>query len=55
MSAAVSAAADLGVWMVNVHASGGSKMMKAAKEILKPFHNNGISAAGSLNDTEEKL
>ena len=31
---AVKAAADLGVWMVNVHASGGFEMMKAAKEIL---------------------
>ncbi|UTW46038.1 orotidine-5'-phosphate decarboxylase [bacterium SCSIO 12696] len=31
---AVAAAADLGVWMVNVHASGGSKMMAAAKEKL---------------------
>lgn len=34
---AVKAAADLGVWMVNVHASGGSKMMSAAREILEPF------------------
>lgn len=34
---AVKAAADMGVWMVNVHASGGSKMMEAAKEILKPY------------------
>lgn len=34
---AVKAAADLGVWMVNVHASGGTKMMKAAKEILTPY------------------
>lgn len=34
---AVKAAADLGVWMVNVHASGGSKMMVAAKEALMPF------------------
>lgn len=31
------AAANLGVWMVNVHASGGEKMMKAAKEALSEF------------------
>ncbi len=34
---AVKAAADMGVWMVNVHASGGSKMMAAARDILQPF------------------
>ncbi len=32
---AVSAAADLGVWMVNVHASGGRKMMETCVERLK--------------------
>lgn len=31
---ACSAAAELGVWMVNVHASGGNKMMEAAKDAL---------------------
>ena len=34
---AVKAAADLGVWMVNVHASGGRRMMQAAKAILEPY------------------
>jgi len=36
-AAAVSAAADLGVWMVNVHASGGEKMMAACRESLERF------------------
>ncbi len=34
---AVSASADLGVWMVNVHASGGTKMMVAAKDALASY------------------
>lgn len=32
---AIKASADLGVWMVNVHASGGSRMMSAAKQALE--------------------
>ncbi len=36
-SSAVAAAADLGVWMVNVHASGGEKMMVACRERLEAF------------------
>ncbi|WP_185265663.1 orotidine-5'-phosphate decarboxylase [Halopseudomonas xiamenensis] len=32
---AVQAAAELGVWMVNVHASGGRRMMEACREILE--------------------
>lgn len=34
---AVRASADLGVWMVNVHAVGGAKMMSAAKQSLAEF------------------
>jgi len=34
---AVQAAARMGVWMVNVHALGGRKMMQAAKEALQEF------------------
>ena len=34
---AVKAAADLGVWMVNVHASGGRRMMEAAKTALESY------------------
>jgi orotidine-5'-phosphate decarboxylase len=34
---AVAASAELGVWMVNVHASGGERMMQAAKAALVPY------------------
>ncbi len=34
VAGAVRAAAELGVWMVNVHASGGRRMMEAAAEAL---------------------
>ncbi|RYY02249.1 MAG: orotidine-5'-phosphate decarboxylase [Gammaproteobacteria bacterium] len=40
---AVKAAAQLGVWMVNVHASGGQRMMISARDILEQHahHHNG--------------
>ncbi|MCF2859564.1 orotidine-5'-phosphate decarboxylase [Pseudoalteromonas sp. SMS1] len=34
---AVTAAAELGVWMVNVHASGGTEMMSKAKQALAQY------------------
>lgn len=35
VAAACQAAADMGVWMVNVHASGGRNMMMAAREAIE--------------------
>lgn len=37
VAGAVRAAAELGVWMVNVHAGGGPKMMTAAREMLEQY------------------
>jgi orotidine-5'-phosphate decarboxylase len=37
---ACQAAADLGVWMVNVHASGGPKMLEYARESLDKYADN---------------
>ncbi|MCC5792912.1 MAG: orotidine-5'-phosphate decarboxylase [Legionellaceae bacterium] len=37
VAAACRSAAELGVWMINVHASGGSKMMRAARQSLEPY------------------
>ncbi|MBU0656539.1 MAG: orotidine-5'-phosphate decarboxylase [Gammaproteobacteria bacterium] len=39
VASACKSAANLGVWMINVHASGGAKMMAAAREALQGFAN----------------
>ncbi|MFT4466395.1 MAG: orotidine-5'-phosphate decarboxylase [Sodalis sp. (in: enterobacteria)] len=54
---AVSAAAALGVWMVNVHASGGERMMAAAREALVPFGADAptliaVTVLTSMNDED---
>ncbi len=53
---AVSAAADLGVWMTNVHASGGSRMMNAARETLEqkgsPMLLIGVTVLTSMDESD---
>ncbi len=39
---AVAAAANMGVWMVNVHASGGQRMMEAAVQAIQGFQKKPI-------------
>lgn len=56
-SKAVRAAAELGVWMVNVHAAGGERMMSAAKEILEPYGKErplliGVTVLTSMEQTD---
>jgi orotidine-5'-phosphate decarboxylase len=55
---ACKACADLGVWMVNVHASGGLKMMVAAKNALETYGNDRpllIAVTVLTSFTEEDL
>jgi orotidine-5'-phosphate decarboxylase len=55
---AVEAAAAMGVWMVNIHASGGVKMMQAARDALTKFsqppHLIAVTVLTSLTDAELK-
>ena len=57
---AVTAAAELGVWMTNVHASGGLAMMQAAKKALIPYGEKApmliaVTVLTSMSDEELKL
>ncbi|WP_064602855.1 orotidine-5'-phosphate decarboxylase [Photobacterium sp. J15] len=56
-SRAVAAAAELGVWMVNVHASGGERMMAASREILEPYGRDrplliGVTVLTSMDESD---
>lgn len=56
-SRAVAAAAELGVWMVNVHASGGERMMAASREILEPYGKDrplliGVTVLTSMDESD---
>ena len=54
VAGAVKAAADLGVWMVNVHASGGSRMMLAAREALSGYHRPPLLIAVTVLTSQER-
>lgn len=53
---AVAAAANLGVWMVNVHASGGERMMNAARDALEKFQQKplliGVTVLTSMEQSD---
>ena len=48
VAAACAAAADLGVWMINVHASGGRRMMEAASERLHRLQQSPLLTAVTI-------
>lgn len=58
VSQAVKVAADLGVWMVNVHVSGGSSMLESARKALSSYRNPplliGVTMLTSLSSEDVK-
>jgi len=56
VAGAVRAAAELGVWMVNVHAGGGRRMMESAAEALQNFSKRplliGVTVLTSMSDED---
>ena len=56
VAGAVRAAAELGVWMVNVHAGGGRRMMASAAEALQAFSNRprliGVTVLTSMSEQD---
>jgi orotidine-5'-phosphate decarboxylase len=56
VAGAVRAAAELGVWMVNVHAGGGRRMMEAAADALQAYANRplliGVTVLTSMTDQD---
>ena len=56
VAAALRVAADLGVWMVNVHASGGRKMLTASADALAAYQKRplltAVTVLTSLSDEE---
>ena len=55
VAGACRAAADLGVWMVNIHASGGRRMMEAARDALeKSSHQPKLIAVSILTSMAQE-
>lgn len=57
VAGALSAAASLGVWMVNVHASGGPRMLDAARKAIPDSNRDGtlliaVTVLTSMDDAE---
>lgn len=57
VAAAVKVAADMGVWMITVHASGGRRMLQQARDALQDFAGNrpllvAVTLLTSLDDSD---